>query len=488
MTTENKDKATMRPGKLFRVWLVAAALGLWWMGPNPLFAVEAGEGIPDVLQGIEVLDIGTAKQIAIEGSPTLAAAYERVYQAEERVRQARAAYWPSIDAGGSGARVEPSNNEVKSQLSSARRFDPSSRIDDSTDIYRSELTGGWALFTGFRRRFENARARFGELETRSALEEARRLLIFSVATSYYEAQLARENIAMAKADEAFNLRQASEAKSRRRAGSGSLSDVLNFEIQVNAARSDLNDAEREYELARIALAAVMGLPDAYLPESIDIAELPDETTVEMAEPEPVNLIAFAEYHRPDLMSSTLRIRQAETEIGIAKSEYYPTLTLEGAIDGEREDNLEFERDDYGNTIGLFLNINLFSGGATRARVAEARFLSREAERNFEAVRISVSSDVREAVATVRSSQRELILQRENAKLVQKNRELVEKGYAAGQESLVRLNEAQRDLIQAQGRLALSLVALKQQWERLDAATGGNLLLFAPPSEKVKIRP
>jgi hypothetical protein len=30
--------------------------------------------------------------------------------------------------------------------------------------------------------------------------------------------------------------------------------------------------------------------------------------------------------------------------------------------------------------------------------------------------------------------------------------------------------------------------LKQQWERLDAATGGNLLLFAPPSEKVEIRP
>lgn len=478
----------MRLGRLFRVWLVAAVLGLWGLGPQSSGAMEIEEGIPDVLQGIDVLDIGTAKQIAIEGSPTLAAAYERVYQAEERVRQARATYWPSIDAGGSGARVELSNNEVKSQLSSTRRFDPSSRLDDSTDIYRSELATGWALFTGFRRRFENARARFGELETRSALEEARRLLIFSVATSYYQAQLARENIAIAKADEAFNQRQASEAKSRRRAGSGSLSDVLNFEIQVNAARSALNDAEREYELARIALASVMGLTDAYIPKSIDIAELPNETPVEMASPEPVNLISFAEYHRPDLMESTLRIRQAETEIGIAKSEYYPTVTLEGAIDGAREDNLEFERDDYGNSIGLFLNINLFSGGATRARVAEARFLSREAERNFDAVRITVSSDVREAVATVQSSQRELILQRENAKLVQKNRELVEKGYAAGQESLVRLNEAQRDLIQAQGRLALALVALKQQWERLDAATGGNLLLFAPPSETAAIRP
>jgi outer membrane protein TolC len=56
-------------------------------------------------------------------------------------------------------------------------------------------------------------------------------------------------------------------------------------------------------------------------------------------------------------------------------------------------------------------------------------------------------------------------------LVQKNRDLVEKEYKAGVGSLVRLNEAQRDLTAAQVRLAAAQVALRQAWYDLWSATG-----------------
>lgn len=432
---------------------------------------------PD-FSGMTVLDLETAKRFAVDGSPTLSAAIERVRQAEELVRQARATYWPTLDLDASGARVERSNREAESLRTSTRSFAPNSTIADPEDVYQVNLTAGWSLFTGFRRWFDNARARFGELENRSALEEARRLLLFSVASSYYRAQLAREDIAIAKADEAFNLRQAKEARARRRAGSGSLSDVLNFEVQVNAARSALIDAEREFDLARIALAAVMGIPDARLPETLDLADLAGELSEELELPAVDDQIAFAENHRPDLLESAYRLKQAEASVGIARSDFYPFLNLQATADGLRENTARIEGDDFGNSVGLFLNYNLFSGGATRARVAEARYRVREEERNFDAARISVFSDVREAITTVDASQKELLLQRENAELVQRNRDLVEKGYAAGQESLVRLNEAQRDLTTAQARLALARVALKQSWEQLDSATGANLRSFS----------
>jgi outer membrane protein len=72
----------------------------------------------------------------------------------------------------------------------------------------------------------------------------------------------------------------------------------------------------------------------------------------------------------------------------------------------------------------------------------------------------------------------LILQRSNAELVKQNRDLVEKEYAAGQTSLVRLNEAQRDLINAQSQMAVALVSLKQAWQDLKAATGEILIPFS----------
>jgi outer membrane protein TolC len=461
--------------KLWRgLWLICGILAL---GPADGTALDGppppGAGAIDIFR-LETLDLETAKTVAVSGSPTFAAAIERVRQAEERVRQAQADYWPRLDAGASGARVELSDREAQSRLRAVRRFDPDAGIADPEDVYRANLTAGWEVFTGFRRRFENARARFGEEASRSALDEARRLLLFSVARAFYEAQLAREDITIAKADEAFNLRQAEEARARRRAGTGSLSDVLNFEIQVNAARSALNDADRAFAVSRIALASIMGLPEGRLPMGLDLAPLTEPSSEDLLPPDDEPLIRFAEAHRPDILESGFRLQEAEAGIGVARSEYYPTLSLEASADGYRENSARFGQDDFGNSVGLFMNYNLFSGGATRARVAEARYAKREAERLDEAVRVDAFSEVHEAIANVVASQKELALQRENAVLVQRNRDLVEKGYAAGQESLVRLNEAQRDLISAQARLALARVALQQSWEGLDAATAANL--------------
>ena len=59
----------------------------------------------------------------------------------------------------------------------------------------------------------------------------------------------------------------------------------------------------------------------------------------------------------------------------------------------------------------------------------------------------------------------------NPILLKENRDLVEKEYRAGQVSLVRLNEAQRELTSAQTRTASALVALRQSWYSLMSETG-----------------
>ena len=74
----------------------------------------------------------------------------------------------------------------------------------------------------------------------------------------------------------------------------------------------------------------------------------------------------------------------------------------------------------------------------------------------------------------------MTLQRENVDLVQRTRDLVEKEYNAGQGSLVRLNEAQKDLTTAQGNLAQALVALRQAWIELETRTGSILATYAAP--------
>jgi len=90
---------------------------------------------------------------------------------------------------------------------------------------------------------------------------------------------------------------------------------------------------------------------------------------------------------------------------------------------------------------------------------------------LEAVKLEVISGIRSSVETLLLTQQELSLLRSNAVLVRKNRDLVEMEYSAGQCTLVRLNEAQRDMITAESRLALSLVTLRKAWLDLEAASG-----------------
>jgi outer membrane protein TolC len=301
-----------------------------------------------------------------------------------------------------------------------------------------------------------------------------------VADSYYLAQLANENIAITEADEAFNQRQLEEAQARYQVGTGSLSDILNFEVQVNAARSQRNSFQREYQIALVGLATLMAIPDANLPPGVELAGLQVEGDKDLIPPEPAGNLDYALSHRPDIQQTEWILRQREANIGIARSNFYPSLELAGSVDGERANSGRLEGDDFGNTVGLYLTYRLYSGGERRARLAEAKYQQKEAEETLRASKLSVASDVQQAIANVVTAQNELELQRKNAKLVMENRDLVEKEYQAGQASLVRLNEAQRNLTQAQGRLALARVGLRQTMKNLSASTGRILLPFGGP--------
>lgn len=427
---------------------------------------------------IKELDLKTAAFIALAGNPTIAAAEARVRQATERIFQAKADYWPRLDLSASGARLWPSDNSLKTNRAMARLLDPAATTDNPEDLYNTALIASWKVFDGFARKFRNAAAHYGRDLSVAALDDSRRLIVSSVATAYFVAQLVRENVDIARADEEFNQRQLGEAKARRQAGTGSLSDELNFEIRINDARAARIQAERNYEAAVYALAALLGMEEARLPSTVTLAPLKDETKDELARPDAEKLIGYAYKHRPDIRQGEFSIRQAEAREKIARSRFYPNLNLSAGYDGLHTGNLRLDEDDYGASVGLSLTFNLFSGGADRARAREARERTIELEKGLEDLKINVSSEVRDSLAQLMSAQEQLRLQRINAELVQKNRDLVDKEYIAGQVSLVRLNEAQRDLITAKSRLALALATLRQAWFNLNTDTGRILEVLA----------
>jgi len=429
-------------------------------------------------ENIKILDLRTAAHISLTANPSLAAAYERVKQAKERKKQAQSSYWPSINMSTTGSRVWLSEKTYQSRLATAQISDPNAEITDPENYYSTSLSGTWLIFDGFKREYLNASANYGFMQSEFASMDAKRLLLSGVCSTFFLAQLASVDIDIAKADENFNKRQLFEAQARRRIGTGSLSDELNFQIRVNSAKAKLINANQTLEQALYQLAELLGIADASFPHQIELAPLEPESEKEMASPEVEPLIIYALKHRSDVLLRQVALKQMEANVNIARSEFYPTLNFTASVDGDRDSDASFEGDDFGNTLGFLFTYNFFSGGSHRSKYREAKAKRSEAQKMLEGLQKEVIAQIRSSVTRVISAQKELILRRETADLVQQNRDIVEKEYSAGQNSLVRLNESQRDLVTAQSHLVLALVSLRKAWYALETDTAQILASLA----------
>lgn len=456
--------------KLYKCIFAVLIFSLLTAGSLGAEEMEAASG-PD-LSGITVLDLETAQRFALESNPSVNAALERVEQARARIRQAQANWWPSVDATGSGGRTRLSDSSFLS--SQAFAFLGNQATDNTYEEYRLGLQASWVLFDGFYRSFKVEQSRLNKKSFEASRVDVRRLLASAVAEAFLNAQLAQTNVKIAQADSDFYTRQLEDAQNRYDVGAGPWGDILNIKVQLNSAKTNYLLATREYEAAGYGLAALMGIPEAEFPQGVTLSELETDFTLPEKEKEPGQLIETALDSRPDVRQLSLQVKEAEAGIGLAKAPFYPSVQLMGGVNGYSQDDIGMSGDDFGNTISLNVSWNLFAGGEDEARKVEAEHGYREAKYSLANLRNEVASEVRQAVVLVAAAREQVVLQRESVKLVEENRELAKSEYEAGEASLVRLNEAQRDLTTTYSRLAQAVVAYYRAEQRLLTATGRNV--------------
>ena len=423
---------------------------------------------PD-LGSITVLDLTTAQKIALESNPTMDAAVARVEQARARVDQAMSTWWPALNLVGSGSRNRLSDTEFARTSALASLY--GQYADQTTENYMLGLQASWTLFDGFYRKFSQEQASYGDRSIDESRQNAQRLLVSAVAEAFFNAQLAKTQVDIAAADSEFYSQQLRDAQNRYDVGAGPWGDVLNIKVQLNSAKTGLMLSRREHEAALYGLAALLGLSDATLPETVHLAELDKNIEDNGVNEKSEVLVEEALVSRPDLKQLNLQVKTAEASVGMAKALYYPRVQVLGSVNGSRLDDPGFSGDDFGNTLALNISWNLFAGGADKARKIEAEQAMREANATLDNLRNQVVSEVRQGVTLLEAAREQVRLQSESVKLVEENRDLAKNEYDAGEASLVRLNEAQRDLTTTYSRLAQAVVSFHRANQRLLTSVG-----------------
>jgi outer membrane protein len=405
------------------------------------------------------LALRSAKRISLLGNPGLRTAASRVRAAHARVRAAQAAFKPTIDLAYSATHSDHSTIG-----GGAFSF-------GNQDSFSPSINANWLIFDGFLRDFQLFAARYGETASEAALADARRLLLNAVAQAFYTALLADEQVRIADAETANNKQFLDDTTRRRKLGSATETDVLNFELRVhNATIAQLN-AARDAQVARLALIELMGQPEA----STDFQLVGSEAWTRVLPPEPEDAIQRALALRPDLRQLHASLLAAEASVEARKRAFLPQVSLAGNAGFTSDDALAFDKDERNASIGIALSWRAFDGGQRQAALDQAAADAGAAGHQLESRWHEAVSEIRQRIEALWAARATLALREENVNLSQRIHEQTRKRYSVGVESLTRVNEVLTQLTVAERNLAAGRIALAQAIENLHAATGENLL-------------
>ena len=257
----------------------------------------------------ELVDIAVRENLDVR----IAAA--RVDQFLGALRTTRSQFYPQFDYS-----AEASRN----RLSEVGQPALPAGSDRDYSLYTAALGASWQidLFGRVRRQSEAAQARV------YASEQGRRGVILSVVTSvtsaYAGLRALDEQLEISRRT-AVNYGQTLKLFELRFKG-GVVSDVELAQIrsQYEQALATIPALERQIAVQENLVSILLGRNPGAIPRGKSIAEL--------AEPRiPAGLPATLLERRPDLLQAEESLRAANAEIGVAKSLYYPTLSLTGVL-------------------------------------------------------------------------------------------------------------------------------------------------------------
>jgi NodT family efflux transporter outer membrane factor (OMF) lipoprotein len=435
--------------------------------PQPAVTVpDAWREAPDPARGPVSLDWWRAFDSAeladliagaLAGSPDLAAASERVRQAEAQVRVAGASLYPTLDLG-----VTTIRRDTRPDQGPAVNVDTTNATLSAS--YEIDLWG--RLGSGVRAAESSLAA------SRYDLETARLTLVAGVATAYFDLLSLRDRLALARDSVATAERVLAVVEARVRNGAASPLDLARQRAATATQRAAIPPLELQERQTLSALAILAGRAPAGF-------DLKASSVAPLAIPEvPPGLPSEILVRRPDVAAAEAQLLAANADLAVARAELLPSITLTGSAGLASGALLAFNNPATILTAAAALAQPIFDGGRRSAQVDAAAARERELVEVYRSAILAAFADVENALAATGRNARQEVLQREVRDQAQEALRLAEIRYRAGADDLLVVLDAQRTLFQAQDQLAQARRARLQTAVSTYRALGGGWTLPA----------
>jgi len=363
----------------------------------------------------------------------LAVAEAQYRNARALVREARAAYFPTVTLGvgftrsrqsstfGVGSSGGSSTGTSTSGTSSSVGSSSSRAVSD----FQMGLDFSWELdvWGRIRRTVESnqasAQASAGDLEAaRLSFQAELAQDYFQLRTVDAQKQLLDETVS---AFEKF-LRLTQD---RFASGVASQADVVQAETQLKTAQAQAIDVGVQRAQLEHAIAILMG----QAPSSFSLLPTPLTATPPAI---PIGVPSELLERRPDIAAAERRMAAANAQIGVAVASFYPAITL-NASSGFESSSLTkwFTAASHFWSVGPGISQTVFDGGLRRAQTDAARAAYDATVATYRQTVLAAFQGVEDNLAALRILEAENAVQDQAVKAARKSVDLTTNQYKAG---------------------------------------------------------
>jgi NodT family efflux transporter outer membrane factor (OMF) lipoprotein len=247
-------------------------------------------------------------------------------------------------------------------------------------------------------------------------------------------------------------------------------DVAEASAQVATENALVPQLEQQEAETINRLSFLLGeAPGALLAELKAAAPVPPTPPVV-----PIGLPSELARRRPDIRDAEAELHRATAEIGVAKADFYPSITLSGSAGLQA-----LETQQLGNwasrqfAVGPSLTLPIFEGGRLKATLNLRKQQQQEAAISYQRVVLSAWHDIDNALTAYSAEQQRRDQLEASVRHNRKALALAQVQYKGGIGSFLQVLTSERSLLSAQQDLAESTTEISTNLVSLYKALGGG---------------
>src|SRR6266581_4594650 len=390
---------------------------------------------------------------ALKQNYDLQAATERIHAARAHLGITRSSQFPQIQgtsdfSGGKSGTFQSKSNFLLLTADAAFQLDLFGRLRRATEASRAEL-----------------------LATEDARQTVILTLVSDVASNYFS--LLQLDLQLQITRETVNTQIDSVKLTRLRLERGVATklDVLQAQQVLDSANAQIPDLERRIAQEENAISILLGNYPQAVPRGRPLVEqsLPPEVPPGI----PSSLIE----RRPDIREAELVLVAANAEIGVAKAQFFPQISLNGSGGGSFGRSSAFSS-LMSSQVGIWsygaqVSQPVFTGGALRGNLRVAKSQHQQALISYRQTIQRAFGDVSDALIGYEKFHQVRVRQEDTVADLQESVRLSEMRYKGGTTTYLEVLDGQRSLFSAELTLAEARGTEYQSLVQLYRALGGG---------------